>query len=86
MYKSERGQGLNHSLTDAHKLRNALMAMREDEAISQATAIGMYEDEMIARGGEEVRLSAMNTRMLHDWELVRESPMFMAGMAQKTGS
>ena len=58
--------------------------MKEDKDTRQATAIGRYEDEMIARGGEEVGLSVMNTRMLHDWEKVMESPLFTAGMAQKT--
>ena len=52
-------------------------------ATDQFAAIAKYEEEMKARGGEEVRISAMNTRMLHDWNLILQSPVFRAGMAQK---
>jgi hypothetical protein len=46
----------------------------------QGAAIDAYETELKARGGEEVKLSEINTRMLHDWEKVLESPLFTAGM------
>jgi hypothetical protein len=43
-----------------------------------------YEEEMKKRAGEEVRLSVLNTTMLHDWAKVIESPVFKAGL--KAGS
>jgi len=46
----------------------------------QGAVIDAYETELKARGGEEVRLSEINTRMLHDWAKVLESPLFTAGM------
>jgi hypothetical protein len=46
----------------------------------QEAAITAYEEEMKARGGDEVRLSEINTRMLHDWAQVLESPVFKAGL------
>ena len=46
----------------------------------QGPAIEGYETELKARRGEEVKLSEINTRMLHDWAKVLESPLFTAGM------
>jgi hypothetical protein len=40
----ERGQGLNHSITDAGKLRDALASMSSDD--DQAKAITRYEEEI----------------------------------------
>ncbi|KAF7889253.1 hypothetical protein EAF00_009553 [Botryotinia globosa] len=67
----QRGQGLNHSITDAGNLVKFLKA---DSC--QSSAIAKYEEEMIARAGEEVHLSVINTTMLHDWSKVLESPVF----------
>lgn len=53
--------------------------------VAQEAAVDAYEVELKARGGEEVRLSETNTRMLHDWARVLESPVFKIGMtANKT--
>ena len=35
---------------------------------------------MIARGGEEVRLSKVNTEMVHDWDRFVQSPLFKMGI------
>jgi len=48
--------------------------------VEQGAAIDAYEMELKARGGEEVKLSEINTRMLHDWAKVLESPLFTAGL------
>ncbi|CZR60097.1 related to monooxygenase [Phialocephala subalpina] len=71
----QRGQGLNHSITDAGKLVDAIT-----KETSLAAAIEKYEAEMKERAGEEVRLSVLNTTMLHDWAKVMESPVFKAGL------
>ena len=34
---------------------------------------------MIARGGEDVRLSEMNTEMVHQWDKLMQSPLFQRG-------
>ncbi|EFQ97204.1 hypothetical protein MGYG_00246 [Nannizzia gypsea CBS 118893] len=78
----QRGQGLNHSVTDAAKLVNAVTDAVSGLS-SQATSISAYEDEMIARTGGEVRLSTVNTEMLHDWERVLASPVLTSGMKHK---
>ncbi|KAM5443224.1 hypothetical protein MferCBS31731_001541 [Microsporum ferrugineum] len=75
----QRGQGLNHSVTDAAKLVNAITDAVSGLS-SKATSISAYEDEMIARAGGEVRLSTVNTEMLHDWERVLASPVLTSGM------
>jgi 2-polyprenyl-6-methoxyphenol hydroxylase-like FAD-dependent oxidoreductase len=75
----ERGQGLNHSITDAGKLVGFLASESDQES-----AIEKYEEEMKARAGEEVRISVMNTTMLHDWEKVMKSPVMTAGLGKET--
>lgn len=84
----QRGQGLNHAITDAGALRDGIVgawpkaggAMQKEE---RAEIMGKYEDEMVRRAGEEVRLSAKNTQMLHDWEMVMNSPMVKSGLNQR---
>ena len=85
-----RGQGLNHALTDSLRLCEAIQKVWQgnngfdDQELStvedRETAISSYEEEMIARGGEEVRVSAMNTAMLHDWKKVVQSPFMKRGV------
>ncbi len=48
-------------------------------------AIEEYEDEMIKRGGEEVRLGERNTIMLHDWDKVLLSPVMRKGLGRDAG-
>ena len=82
----QRGQGLNHAITDAVRLCGAITGIWHQEkgfaTNERAAAISAYEMEMIARGGEEVRLSAKNTGMLHDWKQVMQSPVFKSGLRQ----
>lgn len=75
----QRGQGLNHSVTDAAKLAEAAKAFVSGKT-SQPAAISSYEEEMITRAGGEVRLSAVNTEMLHNWAKVLQSPVLTSGM------
>ncbi|KZM27237.1 uncharacterized protein EKO05_0002290 [Ascochyta rabiei] len=74
----QRAQGLNHSVTDAGKLRDALVKIQEGAA--QKDVIDAFEEEMLTRGGTEVREGTANTVMLHDWERIKESPLFKKGM------
>ncbi|KAI5865564.1 FAD/NAD(P)-binding domain-containing protein [Durotheca rogersii] len=78
-----RGQGLNHSVADAFKLFEKLanVGIR-----SQKELIDAYESEMRARGGEEVRLSEMNSFMVHDWDQVGQSPIVKRGMGYGSGN
>lgn len=78
----QRGQGLNHSITDAGKLRDALIEIQEGGARSDI--ISAFETEMVERGGTEVRDGTANTMLLHDWERVTQSPLFTKGL-NKTG-
>ncbi|KAK2808345.1 hypothetical protein FQN50_004730 [Emmonsiellopsis sp. PD_5] len=75
----QRGQGLNHSVTDAAKLFEAIKQFTADKT-AQATVISAYESEMIDRAGGEVRLSTANTTMLHDWQKVLQSPLMKSGV------
>jgi len=77
----QRGQGLNHSITDAGRLRDTIVKITKGGDRSQL--VTAFEDEMIARAGEEVRGSTANTSMLHDWNKVLQSPVFQKGLSQK---
>ncbi|KAF2400540.1 FAD/NAD(P)-binding domain-containing protein [Trichodelitschia bisporula] len=79
----QRGQGLNHSMADAAGLVGAIVkgwGERAGEGLGKE--VGVWEGEMRARAGEEVRLSIANTHMLHDWEKAMESPVFKIGMVK----
>lgn len=78
----QRGQGLNHSVTDAAEVVGAVKSFYSGREFQQ-TAINAYENKMIARAGAEVRLSTTNTEMLHDWRKVLASPVMTSGMRQK---
>ncbi|KAF2187043.1 FAD/NAD(P)-binding domain-containing protein [Zopfia rhizophila CBS 207.26] len=74
----QRGQGLNHSITDAGKLRDTIVKIVEGGYRKEL--VDGFEKEMIERGGEEVRSGTANTEMLHDWEKVMQSPFFKKGL------
>ncbi|KAI1138730.1 FAD/NAD(P)-binding domain-containing protein [Hypoxylon sp. FL0543] len=74
-----RGQGLNHSIDDVFKLFELL---KDPGDRPQAEVIKAYESEMRPRSGEEVRLSEMNSLMLHNWEQVQKSPLMNGGVAK----
>lgn len=78
----QRGQGLNHSVTDAAKLRDTLVEVHKGG--DRKALITKFEEEVIARGGKEVRDCTANTQLLHDWEKVKESPFFKQGMKRST--
>ncbi|KAK6849655.1 FAD/NAD(P)-binding domain-containing protein [Apiospora arundinis] len=76
-----RGQGLNHALDDAgHIVR--LLAEQGDRPLNDV--INEYEAEMRPRAGEEVRLSEMNSYMLHDWDKLSQSPFMTASLTKGT--
>ena len=80
---TDRGQGLNHAITDAAKYIATLGAVVSGHE-SLISGIGAYESEMIARGGEEVRLSKVNTEMVHDWDRLVQSPLFKMGIQKSS--
>ncbi len=79
----QRGQGVNHALKDAYELCKRIEGIWDSGEFSlerKLEAIVAYEDEMIPRGGEEVRLSEANSVAMHDWEKVMQSPSINKGM------
>jgi 2-polyprenyl-6-methoxyphenol hydroxylase-like FAD-dependent oxidoreductase len=85
----QRGQGLNHSITDAGQLRDVLVRLWQSDPVTrnaeQERLITEFENQMIARAGEEVRTSTLNTTMLHDWAKVLQSPLFQGGLKKVSG-
>jgi 2-polyprenyl-6-methoxyphenol hydroxylase-like FAD-dependent oxidoreductase len=83
----QRGQGLNHAIMDAFTVHKAVKAFwfSDGSLESRANAVVDYEAEMIARGGEEVRMSEANTMAVHNWGKIMESPSVKTGMRLETG-
>ena len=50
-----------------------------------SAAVSAYDEEVVPRGGEEVKCSVENGFMLHDWQKVLESPVFRNGFKPMTG-
>lgn len=79
----ERGQGLNSAFKDASELVRQITAfLGVDKTLSRQAGIDAYEKEMIERTGNEVRLSAQSTRMVHIWEEALRSPLVSTGFAK----
>ncbi|RMJ29045.1 FAD binding domain-containing protein [Aspergillus sp. HF37] len=83
----QRGQGLNHAIMDAFTVHKAIDAFWSSDGSleSRVKAVVDYEAEMIARGGEEVRMSEANTTAVHNWGKIMESPSVKRGMSLETG-
>lgn len=73
-----RGQGLNHGINDAVSLVE-LLGEAGKGMRSQEEAVLAYEAEMIERAGDEVKISKMNTEMMHDWDRLVQSPFMQRG-------
>ncbi|KAL6716877.1 hypothetical protein ACLMJK_004789 [Lecanora helva] len=82
-----RGQGLNHCICDVSNILAGLSSVLsgDENNTTLATAITAYDDEVIPRGGEEVKCSLENGFMLHDWQKVLESPVFRNGFKPMKG-
>lgn len=74
-----RGQGLNNALADAEKIVSELVEVKNNLK-SLEEAVRGYEEEMKARGLKEVEISTIQSRMVHSWDTLMESPMMKAGM------
>ena len=81
---SDRGQGLNHCICDSSHILEAIQRVRNNETTFK-DAISAYDEEVVPRGSEEVKCSVENGLMLHDWEKVKESPVFQNGFKPMTG-
>jgi hypothetical protein len=75
---------LNHCITDIFNLCAQIKECDQGQK-NWAAAIVEYEQELVVRGSEEVKCSIENGRMLHDWEKVKQSPVFQAGFRPMKG-
>lgn len=75
-----RGQGLNNAILDAAFLCRALHGHRQ-AGKPTVDALAVYEAEMQERGRAAVISSGENSRMVHDWEQLKQSPVFKIGLA-----
>lgn len=73
----DRGQGLNHCITDVARLVKGLVDIKNRKELD--SVVSKYEAEMIPRGKAEVESSVENAIMLHDWDLIMKSAMMTHG-------
>lgn len=79
----QRGQGLNHAIQDSYRVCQAIKSFWNDGDFTieqRSAAVRGYEEEMIPRGGEEVRLSEENSVKMHKWSKAMQSPSLRKGM------
>lgn len=55
-----------------------LRSVRDGEKTKEVV-VDEYMNELVERAGEEVKLSIINTDMMHNWDKFLESPFFKAG-------
>ncbi|KAK7990523.1 hypothetical protein PG990_014803 [Apiospora arundinis] len=77
-----RGQGLQNAITDAVSLLQHVREMKAPTREALAGAVKNYEKELWPRGNEAVLASEDNTNMVHDWESMLRSPLFVGGMVR----
>jgi 2-polyprenyl-6-methoxyphenol hydroxylase-like FAD-dependent oxidoreductase len=77
----QRGQGLNHAICDVANLSSALYKVQQGE-LSLNDAISGYDSEMVKRGGDEVEEALLNTKMVHDWNSLMQSPLMSKSVAR----
>lgn len=71
----DRGQGLNNGILDAAYLCRSLKAhCQGGKRITDVLEV--YEKELQERGKEAVISSGENSLMVHDWERLKQSPIF----------
>ncbi|KAL8800986.1 MAG: hypothetical protein Q9182_004778 [Xanthomendoza sp. 2 TL-2023] len=74
-----RGQGLNNAILDAAFLCRSLQKHVRDK-VSLTVVLAEYEKEMQERGRAAVISSGENSLMVHDWEQLKQSPVFSIGL------
>ncbi|KAL8811884.1 MAG: hypothetical protein Q9223_003883 [Gallowayella weberi] len=74
-----RGQGLNNAILDAAFLCRSLQKHVQDK-VSLTVVLAEYEKEMQERGRAAVISSGENSLMVHDWEQLKQSPVFNIGL------
>ncbi|KAL8788898.1 MAG: hypothetical protein Q9213_001421 [Squamulea squamosa] len=74
-----RGQGLNNAILDAAYLCRSLNTHCRDGKPMTDVLVN-YEKEMQERGRAAVISSGENSLMVHDWDKLKQSPMFTMGL------
>ncbi|OCL07891.1 FAD/NAD(P)-binding domain-containing protein, partial [Glonium stellatum] len=76
-----RGQGLNVAIQDASLFAAAIIEAASG-AKSLSEAIDAYDKEMFERGTKEMKISVAQSKAIHKWETLMESPLAKIGMRQ----
>ncbi|KAF2192840.1 FAD/NAD(P)-binding domain-containing protein [Zopfia rhizophila CBS 207.26] len=74
---------LNNAILDAASFARQIKPLDSKLPGSLSAAATAYEKELWQRGKEAVETSNLNSMSIHDWEKLKESPLFQAGLKQK---
>ncbi|KAI9813308.1 MAG: hypothetical protein M1827_004250 [Pycnora praestabilis] len=77
-----RGQGLNNAVQDAAHFVEAIKAVVADQQ-DLGKAISAYDEEMLGRGIREIKISARQSFMVHNYDQFLQSPLMKIGMVQQ---
>jgi 2-polyprenyl-6-methoxyphenol hydroxylase-like FAD-dependent oxidoreductase len=76
--RTDRGQGLNHSIQDALGFIEAIDQVQQSKQ-SPAAAISSYDAEVLKRGSDEVKISVQSAILVHDYEKLMNAPVMKQG-------
>jgi hypothetical protein len=74
---------LNHAITDTAELLGQLRLMKEHTPAELAAAVKRYEADLFPRGKDGVLASNENTKAVHDWATMMDSPLFKDGLKRE---
>ncbi|KAL2818674.1 hypothetical protein BJX63DRAFT_429173 [Aspergillus granulosus] len=76
-FPSHRGQALNHALQDVYNITKACVeASRTGNLVDTIT---QYDGELVNRTKAEMQLSVRQSKMMHDWDTLMQSPLMTIG-------
>jgi cellobiose-specific phosphotransferase system component IIA len=75
---SDRGQGLNHCISDAVNFVAAIKGVQESNK-SLDEAVSAYDAELVQRGSDEVKTSKMSAIFVHDFKKFMDAPVLKKG-------
>ncbi|KAL2796263.1 hypothetical protein BJX66DRAFT_336276 [Aspergillus keveii] len=76
-FPPHRGQAINHALQDVYNITQACLEARETGDLPDA--IAQFDTELVTRANAEMELSVWQSKMMHDWDALMQSPLMTIG-------
>lgn len=75
----DRGQGLNHAISDASHFVDTMKKVRSGKSTLEE-AVKFYSLEIVERGAHEVHSSVLTADMVYDWNQLLDSPIMQMSL------